>query len=120
MISAKAPETRLQHIINTIDGMLEATAGRSAEQIRHDFALSLALERAVQIVSEAAKELPAEVRDRAPEIPWANIIRIGNLLRHEYYRIQYDVLFEILRTDFPTLRAAALHLLGSLETPDET
>ena len=77
-----------------------------------------AVERAVQIISEAAKELPQAMRDSEPEVPWQQIIRIGNVLRHEYYRIREDVLVDILQTDLPELRPAVVRLLATTQPPE--
>lgn len=44
-------------------------------------------------------------------MPWKDIINIGNLLRHEYYRIRHDALHEILEIDLPRLRPAIMRLL---------
>lgn len=115
MVSAKSPQIRLKHMLENIDGILSATAKMNAADVMGSFVMMRAVERAIQIISEAAKELPQEMRDAAPEVPWQNIIRIGNILRHEYYRIREDVLVDILNTDLPLLRVAVVRLqtLGS-------
>lgn len=97
MVSAKDSRARLRHVLENIDGVLDLTAGLRIETIVESFVLIRATERAFQIISEAAKELPADVRDMEPDVPWRNIIGIGNLLRHEYYRIDATVLDGILR-----------------------
>lgn len=117
MVSAKSPRTRLYHILENIDGILAATEGLAAAEVIGNFVLIRAVERAVQIISEAAKELPAAVRDGEPDVPWQDIIRIGNILRHEYYRIKEDVLIDILQTDLPRLRPAVVRLLASMQKP---
>ncbi len=111
MTSAKSPRIRLQHMAENIEGILSATAGMSAADVLGSFVLIRAVERAVQIISEAAKELPQEMRDAEPDVPWQDIIRIGNILRHEYYRIREDVLIDILHADLPKLRPAVGRLL---------
>lgn len=115
MISAKLPQVRLQHMLETIDGVLDITAGQPIEAIVESFALIRATEGAFQVISEAAKELPADIRDREPGVPWRNIIGIGNLLRHEYDRLDPAVLDDILKTGLPPLRAAVLRLLEHLK-----
>jgi uncharacterized protein with HEPN domain len=69
------------------------------------------VERAIQIISEAAKELPEDVKARAPEVPWKRIVGIGNYLRHEYYRIDPDVLASILDQELPSLRPVLVRLM---------
>ena len=116
MVSAKSPQIRLRHILENIDGILSATAGLAAAEVMSSFVLIRAVERAVQIISEAAKELPQEMRDVEPDVPWQEIIRIGNILRHEYYRIREDILIDILQVDLPKLRPAVIRLIAAQGT----
>jgi uncharacterized protein with HEPN domain len=64
------------------------------ETYRESYGLRRITERAIQIVSEAARALPEGLRARYPEAPWVDIIGIGNPLRHEYHRIDDKVLWE--------------------------
>ncbi|MGV1847942.1 MULTISPECIES: HepT-like ribonuclease domain-containing protein [unclassified Rhizobium] len=73
------------------------------------------MERCIQIISEAAKELPSEMRASEPDIPWRAIIGIGNLLRHEYYRIRPGDLWDIIHVHLPKLRPAIARLLSEAE-----
>jgi uncharacterized protein with HEPN domain len=57
----------------------------------------------MEIISEASRRLPDELKARRPEIPWAKVAGIGNVLRHEYQRVAYDVLWRVARDDLPLL-----------------
>ena len=76
--SVQLPSVRLRHMLDEIDAVLAATKYSSAEEIMDDYLKRRAVERAIQIISEAAKELPPEVRAEEPDVPWASIIAIGN------------------------------------------
>ena len=102
-------------MLENIDGVLDITGNLRVETIVDSFALTRATERALQIISEAAKELPDDLRATEPDIPWRNIIGIGNLLRHEYYRIDADVLAAILKHELPALRSAVLRLMDRVK-----
>lgn len=115
MNTVNAPETRLRHILDNIDGITEATKHRTPDEIANDYLTRHALERAVEIISEAAKMLPQELRDQEPDVPWKEIIGIGNVLRHEYYRIRDDRMLNVLRVHLPRLRPAVVRLLDTLE-----
>lgn len=115
MQSAKQPSVRLRHMLETIDGILDATRGMSQQELSNSFLAVRALERSIQIISEAAKELPQDLRARAPEVAWRDLIGIGNLLRHEYYRIREADLWDILQHHLPQLRSAAIRLLSQVE-----
>jgi len=112
MVSAKDPRVRLQHMLDTIDGILDATSSITAESLSNNFLVLRAIERSVQIISEAAKELPTELRAREPDVPWRDIIGMGNLLRHEYYRIRESDMWDILHNHLPRLKDAVQRLLS--------
>jgi uncharacterized protein with HEPN domain len=114
MPSAKLPEVRLAHILQQIDIVTNAVQDVTAESLRSNIVLSLAIERSVQIVSEAAKELPLELRNRYKDVHWQAIIGIGNLLRHEYYRINSADIWDIATVHFPTLRLVVVQMLADL------
>lgn len=115
MTSAKHPRVRLQHMLENIDGVLDATAGLQIEAILGSFVLIRTTERALQIISEAAKELPDELRAMEPDVPWKAIIGIGNFLRHEYYRLNPTVLATALSDELPKLRPAVLRLMERVQ-----
>ncbi len=118
MQSAKHPEVRLAHILQQLDIVALAVQGLSPVQARGNALLNLAIERSVQIVSEAAKELPPELRKRYQDVHWQAIIGIGNLLRHEYYRINPADIWDIATVHFPALRPVILQMQASLKQPD--
>lgn len=114
MSSAKRPDVRLRHILEQIDGIVGATAELSFEDVRGNYIYERAVERAVQIISEAAKELPAELRNKHADVHWRAIIGIGNLLRHEYYRIRSRDMWEIATVHLPALRPTIQTMLEDL------
>jgi uncharacterized protein with HEPN domain len=115
MAASKAPGLRLLHIRDEIDGMAAALRDVSFATYRESYALRRAAERAVQIVSEAAKSLPPEMRAKYPATPWRAIIGIGNILRHEYQRIDDVRLCEVVTVHFTELRPVIIAMLADLE-----
>ena len=115
MAASKSPCLRLLHMRDEIESLSQELAGLSFESYRNSYGLRRITERAIQIVSEAAKELPQEVRALEPDVPWPEIIGIGNLLRHEYYRIKTSEIKAILTEHLPRLRPAIVRLLAKFE-----
>lgn len=72
-------------------------------------------ERAVQIISEAAKALSPELTAQYPAAPWNAIVRIGNILRHEYQYVDDRRMWEIVTVELPNLRGVVLKMLEDLE-----
>jgi uncharacterized protein with HEPN domain len=61
------------------------------------------VERGVEIISEASRGLPEELKARHSEIPWSKVAGIGNVLRHEYASIAAPLMWALVRHDLPLL-----------------
>ncbi len=96
MPASKNPLDRLHHIRDEILDI--STVLRTVDRDRYlsDYLLRRAGERALLIISEAAKSLPSELLRRYPEINWSEIIGLGNVLRHQYHMVDDATIWEIL------------------------
>jgi uncharacterized protein with HEPN domain len=74
-----------------------------------------AVERGLEIISDASRHVPAELKALAPEIPWRQIAAIGNLLRHEYQRADVTATWNIVEVWLPTLAIAIERLMAEAE-----
>ena len=112
---AAAPRLRLLHMRDEIQSLSNELVGLDLEIYRGSYGLRRITERAIQIISEAARALPEELRARYPEAPWTDIIAIGNPLRHEYHRIDDKVLWETATVDLAKLRPIILRMIEEFE-----
>ncbi|MBV8699304.1 MAG: DUF86 domain-containing protein [Bradyrhizobium sp.] len=116
MAASKSPRLRLLHMRDEIESLSKELAGASFETYRGSYGLRRITERAIQIISEAARTLPEDFRGRHSDAPWADIIAIGNLLRHEYHRVDDKVLWETATVDLPKLKPIILRMLSEVES----
>ncbi|MET0875971.1 MAG: HepT-like ribonuclease domain-containing protein [Tardiphaga sp.] len=86
----------LADIREEIAGIRSVTAGQSPDDFASSWVTKRAVEHALLIIAEAAKHLPAELKERHPEVPWQRIHGLGNMLRHEYRRIDPDILWSVV------------------------
>jgi len=93
----------------------DTIAGLSFETSTSVYHLERTVERAVPIISEAIKAQPPELLARHPEVEWPKLIGIGNLLRHEYYRVDPKIMWDIAVNRLPKLRPVIEAMLA--ETP---
>ena len=103
---------RLQDIFDNIGIVEAAISGGDAAAFAANPILRLAIERAIEIISEAARHIPEEVRARTSEVPWRNIIAIGNKLRHEYQRVDPDIIWNIAEVHLPALKPVIAAILA--------
>lgn len=97
-----------------LDASLKAQtliAGRDRGDLADDDQLSLALQRLIEIIGEAATKIAAETRSQAPDIKWAAITGMRNRLIHAYFDVNLDLLWDTVVDDLPPLIAALESLL---------
>lgn len=114
-MAPRAYRHALADMREAIDGVLQATAGKTLDDYRGDWLLRHAVQRAIEIVSEASRALPDGVKAQRLEIPWPRVRAIGNVLRHEYSGLSDQVIWGVVVDELPRLRAAVI----ALEAADE-
>ena len=95
---------RLVHIVTAIDDIRALLRGRSRADFAADLMLRLATERLFEIISEASRHIPEDLKSKETEIAWQRMADLGNWLRHAYHRIDADILWNIAENDLQPLR----------------
>lgn len=114
MAASVNPRARLEHVLFHIRGVAETLQGANFETFRDTYHMERTVERAVQIVSEAVRALPPALTARYPEIEWPKIAGIGNILRHEYERIDPAIMWDIVTLRLPELEPVIRRMLDEL------
>jgi uncharacterized protein with HEPN domain len=96
---------RLAHILDAINDIQTFLSRTTAAGFAKDKFLRMVVERAFEIISEAARRLPNDVKERQPEIDWLGMADLGNRLRHAYHRVDANLLWQIAERDLPPLKA---------------
>ncbi|MCO5164554.1 MAG: DUF86 domain-containing protein [Mesorhizobium sp.] len=107
----------LDDMLEALDGILTATDGKALDDYRTDWVLKHAVQRGIEIVSEASRALPEDVQALRPEIPWPRVRAIGNVLRHEYHALSDTIIWRVVTDELPALRAAVNWLSRHFEQP---
>jgi len=102
----RKPTPAIQDILDAIEGVENVTAGKTLADYESDWLLKHAVERAIEIISEASRRIPADLRETRPEIPWRDVGTIGNVLRHEYQSVSSRIIWNVVKNDLPKLKAA--------------
>jgi uncharacterized protein with HEPN domain len=115
MAASANPRARLEHILFHIRGVADTVGGVGFDTYTGVYHMERTVERAVQIISEAVRALPPELTARYPQIEWAKIAAIGNVLRHEYERVDPQTMWEIATVRLPELKKVIQHMLADLK-----
>ena len=97
---------RLQDIRNAISTIRDHIATSSFDRKTSDAVLFNLV-----VIGEAAAQISDETRARAPEIPWTRIVGLRNLIAHEYFRIDLDVIQAIVSEQLDQLHKTAERLI---------
>jgi len=84
----------------------EWTSGHTPESFSDHRQLVYAVTRCLEIISEASRRLPPEMRDRHPDLPWRAIMDLGNVYRHEYDNVSETLVWRTVRERLSALVAA--------------
>ena len=93
----------LWDMLDSARSACEFTAGVRFERYQRDRKLQLAVERAVEIIGEAARRVSEEFRRAHPEIPWRSMIAQRNVLAHEYGEIKHERMWLLVTEHLPAL-----------------
>lgn len=105
-------DVRLADIADAIAGIEKTVTSVTFETFQVDWQVGRAVERGLEIISEASRRIPDEVKQREAEIPWRQIADIGNVLRHDYQRINPKIVWNIVHEYLPPLKSAVRRLRG--------
>jgi len=99
-------ETALLHIRDNIHAAWFFTEGMSFEAFKASRLHLYAATRALEIISEAARRLSPSFREQHADIPWRQIMGIGNVLRHDYDDVVESMIWQTVQNHLAPLLAA--------------
>ncbi len=115
MAASANPRARLEHILFHIRGVAGTVGGIGFDTYTSVYHMERTVERAVEIISEAVRALPSELTQRYPGIEWDKIAGIGNILRHEYERVDPETMWDIATVKLPELETVIEQMLAALD-----
>jgi len=104
----------LNDILYDIDAAHGFVAGIVYETFKDDNLRIYAVTRCLEIISEASRRLPDDLKARNPSIPWREIAAAGNIYRHEYEAVAARTLWRTVSHDLPLLREVIADELKAL------
>lgn len=99
------PEILIQDMLAAIRKISRYIEGLSQEQFRQDEKTSDAVARNLEIRGEATRQLPDDLVVRFPDVPWRQLAGLRNRIVHDYFGLDLEIIWQIVRYDLAELRA---------------
>lgn len=93
----------LQDMLENAKRAIQFAAGMNYETFAKDDKTIYAVIRAVEIIGEAAVNIPEDVRSKYPDIPWRDIKGMRNKLVHQYFGVNMEVVWQTIHEDLPMI-----------------
>ncbi|OGO60177.1 MAG: hypothetical protein A2032_06040 [Chloroflexi bacterium RBG_19FT_COMBO_49_13] len=108
----------LDFVEDILDGMDKAETlleGVSYSQFESDFRINFAVVRSLEIIGEAAKRVPDEVRQKYPDIPWKGMAGMRDRIIHGYDNVDLQIVWDVVMRDIPQIKPKIELILIELE-----
>ncbi len=101
----------LQDIIEAMESIEEFLGNMDLNELIEDDKTSSAIIRKFEIIGEATKHLPEDLKEKHPEIPWKSMFGMRDRLIHAYFGIDYELVWEAIKTEIPKLKPQLKEIL---------
>ena len=100
----KEPAIFLKHIIESIELIEEFSKELTIDELAENQLKQSAIIRQIEIIGEAAKNLPKEFAENYNDIPWKDIVGMRDKIIHQYFNIDSNIIWDVLEIDLPELK----------------
>jgi uncharacterized protein with HEPN domain len=96
-------KVRLRHMLDAAQAAMSFVEGHTRNSLDRDQMFAFAIVRAIEIVGEAAARISPETQQAAPQIPWKSITGMRHKIVHDYFDIDYEVVWQTVTERLPDL-----------------
>ena len=115
MKEARLAQDYLSDILEAMDKARTFVAGMTLESFCADEKTSYAVIRCLEIVGEATKKIPIEVRRECTDVPWSLLAGMRDKLIHDYFGVSLEIVWKTVEEDIPAVRAKLEVVLSNIQ-----
>lgn len=104
----------VKDVIEAMDAIAEFTGGLEFEEFRRDDKTSSAVIRKFEIIGEASKNVPANIRRKYPQVPWKEMAGMRDKLIHFYFGVNYELVWQTIKHRIPQIRPVLREIIKSI------
>jgi uncharacterized protein with HEPN domain len=102
----------LDDVLEAIERIAAYTAGMDQDQFRTDSKTVDAVVRNLEIIGEAVKNIPPEIRALYPDLPWSKMAGMRDILIHAYFNVDIEIVWDVVQNKLAELKATVRALLA--------
>lgn len=101
----------MKDVIDSIDKIYEFIKGINYHKFLEDEKTNCAVVRKLEIIGEAVKNIPPQIRHNYPDIPWKEIAGMRDIISHVYFGIDYTIVWKVVKKRLPELKKSMQAIL---------
>lgn len=106
----------LEDILVGMNRIAEYTKGLDLVSFKQDYKTVDAVIRNFEVIGEASKNLPSEIKEKYPDVPWKEMYLLRNKVSHEYFGIDYEIIWDIAIHYLPANKKQIENIFSELDS----